>query len=98
MTEDSSLPFPYVREENRIWPKNSSINPLFQNLMHFELQLGREAAGNNAPGFPNPTGCHPADADPAEAYASVLAARWHDAPSNGQDRPPPAIERESRHR
>jgi hypothetical protein len=35
--------------------------------MHFERQLGRQAAGNNVPGFPNPTGCHPADADPAEA-------------------------------
>jgi hypothetical protein len=64
MTEDSSLPFPFVREENRIRPKNSAISLLLQILMHFGQQLGREAAGNNAPSFPNRTGCHPVNADP----------------------------------
>jgi len=52
MTEDSSLLFPYLREENRIQPKNSPINVLYQMLTHLEQQLGREAAGNTAPGLP----------------------------------------------
>jgi hypothetical protein len=57
MTADSSLPFPHLREENRIWPQNSPITPSHQVLTHFEQQLGREAAGKTPPGFPNPTGC-----------------------------------------
>ena len=73
MSEESSLPFPYVREETRIRPQTSQITVLYQILICLQRELGREVAGNAAPGLPNSIGWHPSS---RRVYASILAARW----------------------
>jgi len=51
--------------------------------MHFEQQLGREAAGNTMPGLPNPTGCHPPTPILVMSIRSDFGGKMADAGQHG---------------